>query len=449
MKSKYNTIIIGGGPAGIFAAYNLVKNGKKDICIIEKGKNVKNRKSLDALFGMGGGGLFSDGKLNLVPRRSKTNLLEFVELSEAEAIIQNIDDIFSEFGVNEISYPTDLVKATKYRLEAKKLGIDLMVYREKHLGSDKLPIYINNFEEYLIKNGVDIITEIEVEDILSDGEKITGVQLENGTEIGAKFIIASPGRAGNIWLSKQFEKLGIITEQGAIQIGIRVEMAHEIMEEMTNVIYDPPIFLRSKSFDDEMETFCTNPFGYLAQENYKNFACVNGHARKDKQSENTNFALLVKVTTSNPTASSISYGEQICRLANVVGGGKPILQRYIDLKRHQRSTWDRINRSDVSPTLKDIIPGDISMAFPHRIVTDLIEGIEKLDTFIPGIGSDSTLLYCPEVKFFSVRPEINKNLETKIKGLFVAGDGAGVSGNIIGAAATGIIATNGLIKTYG
>lgn len=438
--------IVGAGPAGLFAAYELVKNGVKNIAVIEKGKSVGKRQPKDVMYGVGGAGLFSDGKLILSPKRFKTDLTEFLPVSEAEDIVNYIDKIFSSFGVNEPYSPPNFQKAEELRATAKKIGLNMLLCREKHLGSDKLPKYIGKFEDYLESQGVRFFLEEEIDNILADDKKVLGLKTIKGKEILAEKLIVAPGRGGNGWLTRQLAKLGVALEQKGIEIGIRVEVPEEILENLTSVIYDPPIFLRTESFDDLVETFCTNPRGFVAQENYKDFVCVNGHACKDSHSKNSNFALLVKINLTEPVTDTIAYGESICRLANCIGGGKPLLQRYADFRRHHRSTWERISQCDTEPTLKEVTPGDICMAFPHRVVTDLNEALDRLSKLVPGLTSDSTLLYAPEAKFFSVRPKIDNQMETPIKGLYVAGDGAGVSGNIVGAAATGIIAARGITK---
>lgn len=446
MREKYKVVIVGAGPAGLFAAYELVNRGIENIAIVEKGKKVSERKPEDVMYGVGGAGLFSDGKLNFTPKRFKTDLMEFLPLPEAEKLIDEIEKIFDKFGVDEPSSPSDLKKAEELRSSAQKMGLNLLLIKEKHLGSDKLPKYIGNFEKYLEEKRVEFLIEKEVEEVLVSERTVKGIKLTSGEEILAEKVILCPGRGGNSWLTKELKTLGILMEQKGIEIGVRVEVQEEILKSITSILYDPPIFLRTESFDDLVETFCTNPGGFVAVENYKDFVCVNGHSRKDSHSKNSNFALLVKINLTEPVTDTLAYGEDICRLANCIGGGKPLLQRYADFRRYHRSTWERLSKSDTEPTLKEVTPGDISMALPYRIVTDLSEALERINKLIPGLTNDSTLLYAPEVKFFSVRPKVNKSLETGIKGLFVAGDGAGVSGNIVGAAATGMIAARGIVQ---
>lgn len=448
MKNRYEVVIVGAGPAGLFASYEFIKKGFKNILIIDKGNNCQTRKKDEVLWGIGGAGLYSDGKLNFTPRLGKTDLTEFLDLSLAEKLIDEVEEIFCQFGMDGETYPTNKALAEKYRQKTKQLGFDLQIIKQKHLGSDKLPGYIQRMEKFLKDNGVDIETNSEVIELIIKDKKIKGLQTKK-RDVLAKNVLLAPGRSGNSWLSKEMEKAGATLEQKAIEVGVRVEVPAEVLKEICATIYDPTFYLHSSSFDDELRTFCTNPTGFVAEEKYtaigKEFVCVNGHAYHDRQSSNANFALLDKVSLSEPVTDTIAYGESICKLAATIGAGKPILQRYTDFKRHRRSTWERLSKSYINPTLKNVTPGDIGMAFPYRIVTNLIEGLEKLNELLPGLAGDSTLLYAPEVKFFSVRPKVNKNLETEIKRLFVAGDGAGVSGNIVGAAATGIIAARGII----
>ena len=438
-------IIVGAGPAGLFASWKLLNLGLNRILLIDKGNSSRTRKPEEILWGVGGAGLYSDGKLNFTSRLGKTDLTEFLDLSTAEKLVAEVEEIFCQFGMDGETYPTDKELAEKYRQKTKQLGFDLQIIRQKHLGSDNLPGYIAKMEEFLRAKRVEILTGCEVNELVLKGKRIVGLETNRGVFRAEKILLA-PGRSGNNWLTKELEKAGATLEQKAIEIGVRVEVPSEVLKEICGVIYDPTFYLHTQSFDDELRTFCTNPAGFVAEEKYKEFVCVNGHAYHQKHSANANFALLDKVSLSEPVTDTIAYGESICKLAATIGGGKPILQRYTDFKRHRRSTWERLSKSYIMPTLKKVTPGDIGMAFPYRIVTNLIEGLEKLNEMLPGLASDSTLLYAPEVKFFSVRPRVSRKLETEIKGLFVAGDGAGVSGNIVGAAATGIIASQGIAE---
>ncbi|MDD5417574.1 MAG: FAD-dependent oxidoreductase [Candidatus Nanoarchaeia archaeon] len=454
MYLDYDVVIIGAGPAGLFAGYTLL--GKK-VAIIEKGKAPHDRNCplknnyhcgccnpCNIMSGVGGAGLFSDGKLNFIPKLGKTNLVKILGDGEkAKKLIEDTEDIFNEFGMNGDVYPKDMQKALEIKKKALKEGVDLLLIKQKHLGSDKLPEYITEMMDYLKKGGLEFILNEEVKEFIVEDNQIKGVKT-NKQDIKSKYVIACPGRVGEGWLYKECQKLGILVNYRGVEIGVRVEVPNEIMDEITDVIYDPTFFINS-SCDDQVRTFCTNKGGFVSQEYYKDFVCVNGHAEKDRKSKNTNFALLSKVTLTEPVTDGYKYGASIGQLATTIGGGKPIIQRFVDLKKSRRSTPKRLSKSYVEPTLTDVTPGDISMAMSKRIVTNIIEGIEKLDKVIPGIASDATLLYAPEIKFFCNEIE-NECLKTSIDGLYVAGDGAGVSGNIVSSAATGVLAGRRILE---
>ncbi|MBI5064284.1 MAG: FAD-dependent oxidoreductase, partial [Desulfatitalea sp.] len=216
-------------------------------------------------------------------------------------------------------------------------------------------------------------------------------------------------------------------------------------QDLCAIIYDPTFFIQTTTYDDQTSTFCTNQGGYVAMENYTNFVCVNGHAFRDKKSENTNFAFLSKVVLTEPVTDNQAYGESIGQLATLIGGGKPILQRYGDLKRGRRSTWQRIYKGYIRPTLTNVVCGDIAMALPERILANLMDGLEQLNRVVVGVSNDETLLYAPEIKFFATQVDTDNHLETSVKGLFVAGDGPGVAGNIVSASATGLIPAKAIL----
>ena len=241
-------------------------------------------------------------------------------------------------------------------------------------------------------------------------------------------------------------KFDIPVSQRGIEVGVRVEVHADITRDLCEVIYDPTFFIQTRKYDDETRTFCTNQGGYVTQEFYQDFVCVNGHAFTDKKSDNANFAFLSKVVLTDPVTDNQSYGEAIGRLATLIGGGKPLLQRFGDLKRGRRSTWHRIRKSYIEPTLKNVVCGDIAMALPERLLANVVEGLEKLNQVVPGVSNDETLLYAPEIKFFATQTETTSDLETRVPGLFVAGDGPGVAGNIVSAAATGLIPAKAILS---
>ncbi|WCB46205.1 NAD(P)/FAD-dependent oxidoreductase [Nitratidesulfovibrio vulgaris] len=461
MSDAFDVIVVGGGPAGLFASYYLAEHSGLKVCLIERGQSVRKRgcpiaktqkcmkcEPCHILSGMGGGGLFSDGKLNFIHKLGKTDLTQFLPRSQAEALIDETETIFNRFGMDGPVFPSDMDAARDIRKQAKKHGIDLLLIKQKHLGSDCLPDHIFAMCEHLAAKGVTIRTGEEVRTVTVENGSVRGVVTDKG-EYVCKSVIVAPGRVGADWVGELARGFGLNMSQRGIEVGVRVETHNDVMRDITDVIYDPTFFVQTTKYDDQTRTFCTNPAGFIALENYQDFVCVNGHAYRNRKSENTNFAFLSKVVLTDPVSDNTGYGTAIGRLATIIGGGKPILQRLGDLRRGRRSTWQRIKNGYIEPTLMNVVPGDIAMALPERIVTNLVDGLEQLNNVIPGIADDGTLLYAPEIKFFATQVETDSHLETGIRGLFVAGDGPGVAGNIVSAAATGIIPAKAIIEREG
>ena len=319
------------------------------------------------------------------------------------------------------------------------------------MGSDRTPPIINSIKEELEDKGVLFMLETEVLDIIVD-DRVEGAKLKNKEGdfvVKCKYLIAAPGRIGAKWLSDQTEKLEIPVKHNPVDIGVRVELPQIVMDYVTNINWDPKFHIITKTYDDFVRTFCVCNRGFVVEEVYDEFMGVNGHSMRDKVSENTNFAFLVRVELTEPVENTSDYAFSIATIANTLGGGKPLLQRLGDLRKGRRSTWRRLERSNVVPTFTCVTPGDIAMALPHRVVVDIIEGLEALDKVMPGVASDSTLLYAPEIKLYAMRLEMDRNMKTRIDGLYAAGDGAGVSRGIVGAAATGIIAARDILDKNG
>lgn len=454
----YDVVIVGAGPAGLFAAQRLLAETNLSVLLLEKGQGVKKRhcpltsargckrcSPCHILSGVGGAGLFSDGKLNYIHKLGKTDLTQFLPRPEAEALIRETEEIFNHYNMDGKVFPTDMETAMALRRDAKKFGIHLLLIRQKHLGSDRLPEHIGRMTDDLVAKGLELHTLEEVRDVLVEDGRVRGV-VTNKDSYGARDVILAPGRVGAEWVSNLARKLGVELKQRGIEVGVRVEVHKDILQDLTDVIYDPTFFVQTSKYDDETRTFCTNKEGFVSLESYQDFVCVNGHAYVDRKSENSNFAFLSKVVLNEPVSDNQHYGEAIGKLATLIGGGKPILQRYGDLKRGRRSTWNRIHKSSIEPTLTEVVCGDIAMALPERILTNLMEGLEKLNQVVPGVSNEETLLYAPEIKFFAMQVEANHDLETSVQGLFVAGDGPGVAGNIVGAAATGLIPAKAIAR---
>ncbi|MBT8372108.1 MAG: FAD-dependent oxidoreductase [Desulfobacterales bacterium] len=453
----YDVIIVGGGPAGLFAAYYLSEHSDNRILLIEKGKSAPKRdcpintynecircKPCNILSGIGGAGLFSDGKLNYIYKLGKTDLSQFMPIPQAEELIDETEQIFNKFGMDGPVYPTNMEEAKEIRKKAKRYGIDLLLIKQKHLGSDCLPDLITAMAEHIKSKKVVMHTSEEVKEIIVDNNHICGVVTQR-KKYFADNVILAPGRAGADWVGGQAQKYGIGLKQRGIEVGVRVEVHNDIMQDLCDVIYDPTFFIQTAKYDDQTRTFCTNQGGFVSLENYSTFVCVNGHAYRDKKSQNTNFAFLSKVILTEPVTNNQAYGESIGSLATLIGGGRPILQRFGDLKRGRRSTWHRINKGYIEPTMTDVVCGDIAMALPERILANIIEGLDKLNHVVPGVANDETLLYAPEIKFFATQVDTSNNLETKIRGMYVAGDGPGVAGNIVSASATGLIPAKAIL----
>ena len=462
---KYDVIIIGAGPAGLFAAYELITKRKNlKILLLDQGKFAENRicpmnklgtkctncNPCQILSGYGGAGTFSDGKLNFIPKLGKSDLFKYMSQEEAYKIIDDTEEIFTKFGMDSDVFPSNIEKANEIKKKVALSGANLLIIKQKHLGSDHLPSLIKKFSDNLRNEGVELLENAHVTDIQSlkkDHHKIKCIINKKEKIFESKKVIIAPGRTGAKWIQEIADKYNISYLSQSIEIGVRVEVRKEILEELCNIIYDPTIFIKTKTYSDEIRTFCTNPGGFVAKENYYGYICVNGHALKETKSNNSNFAFISKVTLTEPVTNTRQYGESIARIANVLGDGKPIIQSLKDLKDGRRSEWHRINKGFITPTLKDCVAGDLALVLPHRIICNIIEGLDKLNEIIPGVNNGETLLYGPEIKFFSNEITTNNKFKLEDFDVYFIGDGAGKAGNIVTAAATGLISARDILES--
>ena len=427
-------VIVGAGPAGLFAAHELSR--RHSVTILERQRYV------------GGSGLHSDGKLNFHPKIGG-DLTEFMSEGEAWDLVQGVRDIFMSLGIEMAQVDEEGLRALETR--ASQAGIKFIKIEQNHIGSDYLPDVISEMQRRLEEQGVDIRLEMAADEVAVEGGR--AVKVSGGGEMfEADAVLLAPGRIGSGWLIEQLNGLGVGMSYNPIDVGVRVEVSNEVMDEVINGYgcWDPKFHMYTPSYDDFVRTFCVCPAGYVVREPYgDSLFGANGHSMRDTKSGNTNFALLTRVSLTEPLENTTEYGRRIAQLANTLGGHKPIIQRLGDLRSHKRSTWDRLSRSHVKPTMEDVTPGDIAMTYPRRIIMDFMESLEMLDRVMPGIAADSTLLYAPEIKFYAMRIQTDGRLRTSIPNLYVAGDGAGVSRGIVGAAATGFVAVRGITEQLG
>jgi uncharacterized protein len=445
---KYDVIIIGAGPGGIFSAYELANAGKNlKIGVFELGRPLDKRhcpidgekiKSCvkcpvcSIMSGFGGAGAFSDGKYNITNQFGGT-LYEYVGQKRAIELMKYVDEINLRYGGEGTKlYST---ANTEIKRECLKNGLHLLDAQVRHLGTDINYIVLGNIYEEL-KDKVDFHFNTAVTDIerLDGGYRVTA----GGESFESEKCIVSVGRSGSKWIEGVCKSLNIPTRSNRVDIGVRVELPADTFARLTDELYESKIVYRTQKFEDLVRTFCMNPHGVVVNENTNGIVTVNGHSYEDKSlhTENTNFALLVSKHFSEPFKDSNGYGESIARLSNMLGGGV-IVQRFGDLVRGRRSTVKRIEENFVVPTLA-ATPGDLSLVMPKRILDGIIEMIYALDKIAPGTANDDTLLYGVEVKFYNMEVELDNNLQTEDKGLYVIGDCSGVTHSLSHASASGV-----------
>jgi uncharacterized FAD-dependent dehydrogenase len=458
---KFDVIIVGAGPAGIFSALELTgADGPLKVLVVEKGKDLDKRrcpmKTKDIscnscpecaiVSGWGGAGAYSDGKLNLSPDIGGF-LLRYMEREHLESLIKHVDGVYLKFGAPRTLYGGDARKTQEIEALAARNDLEFVPTRVRHIGTDRCLKVLKKMKEHL--NGrVKTVFDSPVTKVLVRDKKVRGIRLKDGTEYEARHVILAPGREGSRWLEDETRRLKLSTLRNPVDVGVRVEVPASVLEHLTSITYEPKLYFYSSRFDDKVRTFCVNPHGEVVKEYLKGIWTVNGHSYAGKTSGNTNFALLVSSTFTEPFEEPISYGRYIAGLANFLGNGV-IVQRLGDLRAGRRSTADRLKKGIVQPTLKDATPGDLSFVIPYRYLSDILEMLEALDRIAPGVNSRHTLLYGIEVKFYSMKLKLSEMLETEVGNLFAVGDGAGVSRGLIQASASGVVAAREILKRTG
>ncbi|RGY97729.1 FAD-dependent oxidoreductase [Clostridium sp. AM58-1XD] len=454
-SNQFDVIIVGAGPSGIFCAYTLIQERPDmKILMIEKGRPIEKRtcpkrktkvcvgcKPCSITTGFAGAGAFSDGKLSLSPDVGG-NLPEILGYDKTVELLKESDNIYLKFGADTNVYGIDKQQEIEeIRRKAITANLKLIECPIRHLGTEEGYKIYTRLQGHLLAQGIHMEFNTMVKDIIIENDEVRGVITDKDETYYAPQVIAAIGREGSDWFSHICGSHGIETEVGTVDIGVRVEVRDEVMKFLNENLYEAKLVYYTPTFDDKVRTFCTNPSGEVATEYYENgLAVVNGHAYKSQEykTHNTNFALLVSKNFTKPFKTPIEYGKHIAQLSNMLCDGRILVQTFGDFQRGRRTTEERLCRNNLIPTLKDAVPGDLSLVFPHRIMVDIKEMILALDKVTPGIASDETLLYGVEVKFYSNKVVVNTDFETSIKGLRAIGDGASVTRGLQQASANGI-----------
>ncbi len=465
MKTRYDIVIVGAGPAGIFTAIEMLRRGtEKKILIIEKGKAIEKRacpkhklgkcvncKPCNITTGFSGAGAFSDGKLSLCEEVGG-DLPSLIGAEYAKSMIDYTDGIYLEFGADTHVEGLEFADEKKeIRKNAIQAGLKLVDCPIRHLGTEKAQEIYYAIEQYLLNNGVDIVFNTECLDLVIDSNEVcSGVIIKDGDAtltVNAETVVVATGRRGADWLEKLCAEHNIAHQPGTVDIGVRVEVRNEIMEKVNKVLYESKLVGHPGPFKNKVRTFCQNPGGFVSQENYDNdLAVVNGHSYKDMKSDNTNLSILVSHNFSTPFNQPIEYARKVGELTNMLGDGHILVQRFGDILDGKRTWPKELAESNVRPTLPDAVAGDITAAMPYRAMINIINFIIAADKVVPGFASYETLLYSPELKFYSNRVKMDEELTTSVKGLHCLGDSSGWTRGLMMASVMGVIMGRKLVE---
>lgn len=456
-ESAYDVVIVGAGPAGIFAGMELAKKEHLRILMIEKGRDIDDRRCpalerkancvrcdpCSVVSGWGGAGAFSDGKLTLSP--DVGGMLDaYLGKPRLVQLMKKVDEVYLEYGAPETVWGVEEEKIAELRDRAKLAELIFVPARIRHLGTGRTVGVLKRMRESL-ENRVYIELKTSVRSVVVSNGMLEGIQTSDGRFIKAKYVVLTPGREGAPWLADQARDLGLNMAINPVDIGVRVELPAVVLKDITDIVYESKFIYYSKSFDDKVRTFCMCPYGEVVTENNDGMITVNGHSYSERKTGNTNFALLVSKTFTESFSEPILYGKYVAGLANLLAGGV-LVQRLGDLMNGRRTTEERLRKGTVTPTLKDATSGDLSLVFPYRHLVDIIEMLQALDEVAPGVYSRNTLLYGVEAKFYSNRLKLSYGLETEIRNLFAAGDGAGVTRGLMQASVSGVVVAEEILS---
>jgi hypothetical protein len=441
--------VVGAGSSGLFAAYKLMENSNILIDIYEKGSMIDKRTRQEVLTGFGGAGAFSDGKLTLTTEFGGW-LTDYVDINTLEELIKYVDSVWKELsGVDKLETKWDYEKAKDLQYLCSRYKFRLYPAKIRHLGTDNCVTAIKKLYSLFCEHkNVNLFCNKEVADLIIEEKCVKGIITKEGEKKYYDRVILAVGRSGNYWIQFLIEKYSLAYDINPVDIGVRVEVPQSVTDTFTNLLYEFKIKYYTTEFEDEVRSFCVNPAGFVTiEKNSGGIITVNGHCFKNKKSRNTNFALLVSTKFTEPFKEPVKYGQYIANLANMLGGGTVILQRFGDLTRGRRSTTSRISKNFVTPTFVNALPGDLSFVVPYRHLTDIKETIYQMDKIMPGIADPTTLLYGIEVKFYSMRVQIDANMRSlELNNLYCIGDGAGITRGIVQACSSGVLAAIDILK---